>query len=112
MYPMAMLGIVGSVLVVGIGLSLGGSEQHPANLFLPWLFATGVLEGHRRSTFKSWSLAIAGVVLGAAAYGVFWTIGSSRALSLGAVLVYVGMVGATGFTEYGRRRRLTKSGAV
>jgi hypothetical protein len=112
MQPTAIIGIVASVALVAVGLGLGGSEQHPANLFLAWLFATAVLEGHRRSTFRHWSLAIAAVVLIAAAYGVFWTVGSSRAWSFGALLVYIGMVGATTFTEYGRRRKLTTTRAV
>ncbi len=108
----AIMGIVASLAIVAVGLWWGGSEQHPASLFVAWLFATAVLEAHRRSTFKQWSLAIAAVVLITAAYGVVWTVGSSRALSFGALLVYIGMVGAVAFTEYGRRRKLTTTRAV
>ena len=109
MQATAIVRVVGSVVVVVIGLWLGGSEQHPANLFVAWLFATGALEGFRRSTLNQWSLPVAAVVWVAAAYGVVWTVGPSRALSWGALLVYVGTVGATIFSEYGRRRKLTTS---
>jgi hypothetical protein len=98
-----IVGLIAGIVVVVAGIGLGGSAEHPANLFMSWLFAVGALEARRRSRSETATLAGVILVLALSCYGVYWTIGASRALSVDALLVYVGMIAAVAFTEYGRR---------
>ena len=107
-----IVGLIVAIVVVVVGVGFGGTAENPANLFMSWLFAVGALEAHRRSRSETATLVGVILVLALSGYGVYWTIGASRALSVGALLVYAGMIAAVAFTERGRRRAHKSSPAA
>ena len=71
--------------------SIEGTAEHPATLFLFYMFATGVLELVRKRHDIWFRLGLVPVVLGLSAGGVGWTVGAAHVTSTGSMLVWAGM---------------------
>lgn len=100
--------LLGVVAVVA-GVVIEGTAEHPLNLFLPYLFGTGVLEVARKRDDLWVRLGAVPIVLGASAAGVAWTLGPDHVTSSVGGLIWVGI--AVAITASGEAR-MTKTRAV
>ena len=88
-----------AVAAVVAGVLIEGTAEHPAALFLPYMFGTGVLELARRRQDTWIRLGLVPIVLGCSAAGVGATLGAEHLDSFASGLVWVGVAVAIAASE-------------
>ena len=91
--------LVVAVAAVATGVLIKGTAEHPAALFLPYMFATGVLELARKRPDTWIKLGLVPIVLGCSAAGVGATLGAEHLASFASALVWVGIAVAIAASE-------------
>jgi hypothetical protein len=102
--------LLGVVAVIA-GVVFEGTVEHPLNLFLPYLFGTGILEVARKRDDTWVRLGAVPIVLGASAAGVGWTLGPDHVTSAVGGLVWVGIAVAIAASAEARMTKTRTVGA-